>query len=71
MHYYIRQQRKHISGPHELDAIREWVKQGKVRPEMEFSEDGTTWMLGIEMYELFGDVADPRRGTRRERPRRR
>lgn len=53
MHYYIRQQRKHVSGPHQLDAIKQWVKEGKVREEMEFSEDGDEWMLGIEMIELF------------------
>lgn len=54
MRYYIRQHRKHVSGPHEIESIRTWVKEGKVRDEMEFSEDGVDWMLGIEIGELFG-----------------
>ncbi len=67
MHYYIRQQRKHVSGPHDLKAIRQWVKEGKVRQEMEFSEDGEAWMLGLEMIELFS----PRRARATTRRRRR
>jgi hypothetical protein len=57
--YYIRQLREHVSGPHDVESIRAWIKQGKVREEMEFSEDGHEWMLGIEMIELFA-----RRSTR-------
>ena len=55
--YYIRQHRKHVSGPHEVEAIRQWIKAGKVRDEMEFSEDGEDWMLGLEMADLFGAAA--------------
>ena len=57
MQYYIRQQRKYVSGPHDDAHIRQWVKEAKVREEMEFSEDGEEWMLGIEMYEFFSPEA--------------
>jgi len=67
LQYYIRQQRKHVAGPFDLLVIQGWVKEGKVREEMEFSEDGHEWMLGIEMVELFGD----RRTRPPSRPRRR
>jgi hypothetical protein len=64
MRYYIRQHRKFVSGPHRVEDIRVWVREGKVREEMEFSEDGVTWMLGLEMVDLF--PADrPRRADRR------
>jgi len=53
MRYYIRQHHKYVSGPHEVEAIRAWIKEGKVRDEMEFSLDGEEWMLGIEMIDLF------------------
>jgi hypothetical protein len=71
MRYYIRQHRRHVSGPHEIEAIRQWVKEGKVRSEMEFSVDGKEWMLGIEMVELFGRPAPRAPSTRRRRSRRR
>lgn len=70
MRYYIRQQRKHVSGPFDLERLKAWVRDGKVREEMEFSEDGETWMLGVEMIELFGDRRE-RRAARPRRPRRR
>ena len=60
MRYYIRQQREHISGPHEVEAIRTWIKEGKVRDSMEFSEDGVDWMMGPEMGELFNARARSR-----------
>ncbi len=66
MRYYIRQLKKHISGPHELAHIRQWVGEGKVREDMEFSEDGIEWMLGLEMIEVF-----PPRAPRPKRRRRR
>lgn len=70
MRYYIRQHGKYVSGPHEIDAIRGWIREGKVRQEMEFSVDGTEWMLGIEMGDLFplrrrrGRTRHPRRRSR-------
>lgn len=68
MRYYIRQHHKHVSGPHEVEAIREWIKAGKVRDEMEFSEDGVEWMLGPEMVDLFG-LPHPQLTRRRRRRR--
>lgn len=56
-----------MSGPFDLEQIRAWVKRGTVREDMEFSEDGETWMLGLEMIELFGD----RRARAKRPPRRR
>ena len=67
MRYYIRQHHKHVSGPHEIEAIRDWIKVGKVRDEMEFSEDGVEWMLGPEMVDLFGVPRLTRRPRRRRR----
>jgi hypothetical protein len=64
--YYIRQHKKHVSGPHEIDAIRGWIREGKVRQEMEFSPDGVEWMLGIELADLF-----PLKRRRKRRVRRR
>ena len=64
MRYYIRQQKKHVSGPYELDDLRRLIKAGKVRPEMEFSEDRVEWIWGIELAELF---PRPFRAPRRRR----
>ena len=54
MRYYVRQHRKHVSGPFDFTQLKAWVKEGKIREEMEFSEDREEWMLGLEMIELFG-----------------
>jgi len=51
--YYIRQLKKHVSGPHEIAQIRRWVQAGKVNEDMEFSRDGIDWVFGIEMITLF------------------
>lgn len=67
MRYYIRQQKKFVSGPHRIEDIRQWIREGKVREEMEFSSDGRDWMLGIEMVELFPPEAPRRRGGLRRR----
>jgi len=53
VHYYIRQLKKHVSGPHEAALIRRWAKIGKVNADMDFSKDGVEWMFGIEMVDLF------------------
>ena len=68
LRYYVRQHRKHVSGPFDFTQLRAWVKEGKIREEMEFSEDGEEWMLGLEMIELF---ERPRRPRLRPQPRRR
>jgi hypothetical protein len=67
LRYYIRQLKKHVSGPHALELVRQWVREGKVREDMEFSEDGVTWMLGIEMFELFPVRAPRSKPLRRHR----
>ena len=59
--YYIRQKGEYVSGPHDLDQIRAWIKEGKVREEMEFSEDQVEWMWGIELPELFARSSRRRR----------
>ncbi len=69
MQYYVRQQRKHVSGPYPLATLVAWAKEGKVREDMEYSLDREEWMLGFEMIELFGDrrarpAAPPRRRRR-------
>jgi len=53
MGYYIRQQKKYVSGPHDVEHIRLWIQQGKVREEMEFSTDQIDWIWGIELPNLF------------------
>lgn len=65
MRYYIRQHKKHVSGPHEIDHIRQWIREGKVRQEMEFSVDGVEWMFGIEMADLFPTKLRRKRKARR------
>ncbi len=51
MRYYIRH-RRDVQGPFEEDSIKEWIAEGRVRKEMEFSEDGETWTAG-RRHELF------------------
>ncbi len=53
MRYYIRQLKKHVSGPFESAQIRRWIRKGQVNENMDFSEDGRTWMFGIEMVQFF------------------
>ena len=56
--YYIRQHGRVVSGPHEMENIRQWITEGKVRTEMEFSKDGKRWRPGIAMSELFAPDID-------------
>ncbi len=65
MSYYIRQHNNHVSGPHTVDDIRQWIKEGKVRENMEFSPDGHEWMWGVEFVELFPPAIRKRRARRR------
>ena len=67
MRYYIRQNGSYVSGPHDLEHLRAWIKQGKVRPAMEFSEDGEDWALGYELLGLFPPDHKSRRASRRLR----
>lgn len=64
MSYYIRQRKKHVSGPHAVEGIRKLIKEGRVREEMEFSVDGHDWMWGIELVELFPPALRERRARR-------
>ena len=65
MHYYIRQQGTYVYGPHDIEHVRAWIKQGKVRPEMEFSADREDWAWGYELVELFPPDHKSRRTSRR------
>ena len=65
--YYIRQHERIVSGPHESENIRQWIAEGKVRSEMEFSEDGKRWQPGSAMPELFPPDIKRRRRRRRWR----
>jgi hypothetical protein len=65
--YYIRQKNGRVSGPYDLSVLKEYVKAGKIREDMEFSVDRRDWMWGIEIAELFPMDARP---ARRRRPRR-
>ena len=65
--YYIRQHRRTVSGPHELANIRQWIAEGMVRSEMEFSEDGKRWRPGTAMPKLFPTDIKRRRRRRKWR----
>lgn len=52
-HYYVRQQTDHVSGPYRLDQLRTLIDQGRIRPDMEFSEDRSDWAYGLELVHLF------------------
>ena len=51
--YYVRQKTSHISGPYRLDQLRTLIEQGRLRPDMEFSEDREDWAYGLELVDLF------------------
>ena len=69
--YFIRQQRKYVSGPHSGEQVRAWVREGKVREDMEFSYDRQEWMLGLEMVELFPRPSSRKSSAVGRAPRRR
>lgn len=51
--YFVRQMQHHVTGPYRLDQLRKLIGQGKLRPDMEFSEDGKEWAYGLELTNLF------------------
>lgn len=58
-HVWIRQGGTSIQGPFPVSRVRGWIKDGRVRQEMEFSTDaGATWLPGEACPDLFGAV-DP------------
>ena len=65
MRYYIRQHNGHVSGPHDIEDVRTWIRQKKVRPDMEFSVDRVDWAWGYELTDLFPPERLRRRATRR------
>ncbi len=71
MRYYIRQQKTIVSGPHDLDHIKLWIREGKVRPNMEFSPDEIDWQIGVEVPELFPSERSHRRARVRSNRHRR
>jgi hypothetical protein len=79
--FFIRQGEK-VQGPFSVERIRGWIAAGRMHPEMELSEDGTSFRRGDQIPGLFdAPVADdavraPARearagssGPRTERPR--
>ena len=52
-HYFVRQQGHHVTGPYRVEQLRELIGEGRLRPDMEFSEDGTEWAYGLELVDLF------------------
>lgn len=62
MHYYIRQRDGRVSGPYPISTTKQLIKEGKVRADMEFSEDREEWIWGIELADLFPDAFRAPRG---------
>lgn len=55
--FFIRQGEK-VQGPFAEERLRGWIAAGRVRPEMELSEDGATFRRGAEFAGLF-DASAP------------
>ena len=68
MPFFIRQAGRHVSGPFDTGSIKEWIRDGRVSAEMEFSHDRREWTPGPEVSKLF--PAAPKRAAPRRRPRR-
>ena len=61
--YWIRQSSHDAQGPFSEDTILRYVKDGRVRREMWFSEDGKEWLQGAQLPKLFPPVQRPRERT--------
>ncbi len=62
MRYYIRQNKTHVSGPYDVEDIKGWIRDGRVRSDAEFSVDGKEWIWGIELDLFPGSLKnEPRR----------
>ena len=55
--YWIRQG-PNVQGPFDIERVRGYIEQGRVRPDMELSADGVSWRPGSEYAELFPPVLD-------------
>ena len=55
--YYIRQRGRGEQGPFPAAKVREWARQGRVLPDMEFSTDGRAWVEGRRMVSIFPNDA--------------
>jgi hypothetical protein len=62
--YYIRQAGRHVSGPFDTVAVREWLKDGRVTDEMELSTDRVTWAPSSRIPKLGGGIRRRRRKRR-------
>lgn len=51
--YFIRPVGGAVQGPFEVSRIQQWVATGKVREEMDFSEDGKMWWSGRDWPGMF------------------
>ena len=51
--YYVRDDAQQVYGPYTEDALRPWIAEGRIRPDMEYSHDGRTWILGTNVPALF------------------
>lgn len=51
-HYWIRQG-PNVQGPFDAERVKRYIGQGRVRPDMQLSEDGVIWRVGSEFAELF------------------
>ncbi len=49
---YIRQG-NNVQGPFPVERVRKWVAEGRIRPDMEFSADGSVWRTGGKWPLLF------------------
>src|SRR5262245_47644721 len=74
--YFIRQNGAAVpQGPYPEEQVRAWVAEGRVRIDMDFSEDGETWIPGRRLIAIFPPVstaapAAPPAARRRARRRR-
>ncbi len=66
MPFFIRQAGRHVSGPFDTAAVRDWIREGRVTDEMELSEDRTVWHPSGAVPRLTGPA---KRRTRRRRRR--
>ena len=55
--FFIRQGDK-VQGPFEVERVRGWIASGRVRPDMELSEDGRTFQRGDQFEGLFDPIGD-------------
>lgn len=52
MSWYLRNSDQAVYGPVELDALKEWARQGRIRPDDHLSQDRQTWTPAPALAEL-------------------